>query len=354
VTKKVSIKDIAKKVGVSVASVSYVLNNKEKEGRVGKELALRIRKAAKDLNYQPNLIARSLQSGRSWTIGLIVADISNPFFSNIARIVEDEASSHNYTVLFGSSDENADKSQSLINTLIKRQVDALIIAPAEKTEEQVRALKKSGFPFVLIDRYFTDVETNTVRINNFEASYKAVTHLIENGYKKITMVAYKTTLQHMTDRKNGFLKALKDHGLKTSRSSIRESSYDRINEDMESIMNEALDQKTDRPDSFLFATNSLAIRGLREITRKGFRVPDDLGVVSFDESEALDFFYSPVTYINQTTENIAKEAVDILIRQLEENEKPVRHKWKPVEKIIDAELVIRKSSIKKGLQEPTQ
>lgn len=344
-TKKISIKDIARKVGVSVASVSYVLNNKDKEGRVGQELAARIRKAAKDLNYQPNLIARSLQSGRSWTIGLIVADISNPFFSSIARVVEDQASMHNYTVLFGSSDENADKSQTLINTLIKRQADALIIAPAEKTEDQIRALKKSGFPFVLIDRYFPDVDTNTVRINNFEAAYKAVEHLVHNGYRRITMVAYKTNLQHMVDRKNGFLKALKDHGLKTGKNSLLESSYDHIETDMQKIMEQLLDAKSGVPDSFLFATNSLAVKGLKEISKRNLRVPTDLGIVSFDESEALDFFYSPITFINQSTDIIAREAVNILVKQLDAG-KTGKQKVHTVKQIVDARLVVRKSSQK--------
>jgi LacI family transcriptional regulator len=347
-TKRVSIKDIANKVGVSVASVSYVLNNKEKAGRVGKELAARIRKAATDLNYQPNLIARSLQSGRSWTIGLIVADISNPFFSNIARAVEDEASMHNYTVLFGSSDENAEKSQSLINTLIKRQVDALIIAPAEKTENQVRALRKINFPLVLIDRYFPAVETNSVRVDNFEASYRAVNHLFANGYRNISMVAYNTNLQHMTDRKEGFLKALKDHGMKAGKMSLLESSYEHLDTDMENIMRSALDKKTNAPDSFLFATNSLAVKGLKEISKRNIRVPDELGIVSFDESEALDFFYSPVTFINQNTTAIAKEAVNILMRQME-NGRNTKTKIKPEQKIIDTTLVVRKSSGQKKM-----
>ena len=345
-TRKVSIKDIAREVGVSIASVSYVLNNKDKAARVGKELASRIRKKAKDMNYQPNLIAKSLQSGRSWTIGLIVADISNPFFSSIARVVEDEASSKNYTVLFGSSDENAEKSQSLINTLIKRQVDALIIAPAEKTENQIRLLRRSGFPFVLIDRYFPNVGTNTVRINNFEASYKAVTHLIENGYQRITMVAYKTNLPHMADRKNGFLKALKDHGLKACNLCLKESSYENIDQDVEGIMKELLDRKNDRPDSFLFATNSLAIKGLKEISKRILIVPDDLGVVSFDESETLDFFYSPITFIDQSTDKIAKEAVRILVNQLERLEKDPDVELEAEQTIIDAQLIVRKSSQK--------
>ena len=128
-SKRVSLKDIAKEVGVSTALVSYVLNNL-KEGRIRKEIAERIREVAKRLNYRPNQVARSLKTRRTHTIGLIVADISNPFSSSLARIVEDEAAKVNYTVIFGSSDETAAKSEKLIDTLLNRQVDGLITAGA--------------------------------------------------------------------------------------------------------------------------------------------------------------------------------------------------------------------------------
>src|SRR5579859_5365370 len=124
--KKVLLKDVAEHLGVSIALVSYVLNNKEKEARVGEEMAKKIRQAAIDLNYQPNYIAKSLQSGKTNTIGLIVADISNPFFSSIARIIEDEAMKQGYVVIFGSSDENAERSMRLIDVFVNRGVDAFI------------------------------------------------------------------------------------------------------------------------------------------------------------------------------------------------------------------------------------
>lgn len=341
--KKVSIKDIAKHLGVSAALVSYVLNDKEKEARVGQEMAERIRHTAKAMNYQPNLIARSLRSGKTKTIGLIVADISNPFFSSIARVIEDEASLNHYTVIFGSSDENAEKSQSLINTLIKRQVDALIIAPAEHTEDQIQALTDRKFPYVLIDRYFNNVDANTVRINNFQASYKAVSHLVKQGYKRIAMVAYKTQLPHMQDRKQGFLKALKDWDLPLDDFSIMESSYENITSDVKDIMQKLLDEQPQKPDSFLFATNSLAINGLKEINKRKLIVPDDLGIVSFDETEALDFFYCPLTYINQSTERIGKEAVRILMEQLQNDSKQLVDKINTAQLVIDAQLVIQQS-----------
>src|SRR5690348_6062925 len=122
--KKIALKDIAQHVGVSVALVSYVLNGKETEARISTDMADKIRRKATELNYQPNLIAKSLKSGKTNTIGLIVADISNPFFSGIARIIEDEAKKNDYVVIFGSSDEDADKQQDLIDVFLNRLVDA--------------------------------------------------------------------------------------------------------------------------------------------------------------------------------------------------------------------------------------
>lgn len=341
--KKVSIKDIAKRLGVSAALVSYVLNDKEKQARVGQEMAERIRNMARELNYQPNLIARSLRSGKTKTIGLIVADISNPFFSNIARVIEDEANLNNYTVIFGSSDEKAEKSESLINTLIKRQVDALIIAPAENTEEQLKELSKRNFPYVLIDRYFNNVDANGVRINNFQASYKAVSHLAKQGYKKIAMIAYNTRLPHMEDRKKGFLTALKELDLPVNENSLMESSYENISSDIAAIMTKLLDNNPDRPDSFLFATNSLAINGLKEINKRNLIVPDDLGIISFDETDAFDFFYCPLTYINQSTDRIGKEAVRIIMDRLNESNTTLTEKINTAQLIIDAQLITRES-----------
>src|SRR5688500_6615893 len=155
--KKTSLKDIASAVGVSTALVSYVLNNK-KEGRIRKEVAEKIRTMAVELSYRPNQIAKSLKTNKTNTIGLIVADISKPFSSGLARIIEDEADTQGYTVIFGSSDEKAERCEKLIETLVNRQVDGLIIAPPADTAGQIIQLKKQQVPFVLVDRYFPEIE----------------------------------------------------------------------------------------------------------------------------------------------------------------------------------------------------
>ncbi len=344
--KKISIKDIAKHVGVSTALVSYVLNNKEKQARVGAEIAAKVRQAAKKLNYQPNLIARSLQSGKTHTLGLIVADISNVFFSNIARVIEDAANHHGYTVIIGSSDEQAGKSATLINAFLNRQVDGLIIAPAEGSEPQLQGLLKDDIPFVQIDRYFVGLPANAVHIDNYRSSYSAVEHLVKMGYKKIGMLAYETALPHMKERIRGYSAALKENNIKGKKSWLIKVGYTSLETDVEKGLKEVL-KGNDAPDAFFFATNSLAVAGLKYIHQHGYHVPKDLGIVSFDESEAFDFFYSPITYMRQSIEDMGKSAVDLVIRQI----KSPRARKEEV--VLHSHLVKRASSSRPLSKEKT-
>jgi LacI family transcriptional regulator len=169
---RASLKDIAIKVGVSTALVSYVINGKEKGLKINQDLVKKIKETAMELNYQPNEIARSLRKGSTKTIGLVVADISNPFFAHLSRAIENEAINFGYTVIIGSSDEVVTKSEMLLNTLISRQVDGFIIAPAEGTEHQIKDINEKNIPMVLIDRYFPEINTNFVITDNYLSTYE--------------------------------------------------------------------------------------------------------------------------------------------------------------------------------------
>jgi len=342
VNKKISLKDIANEVGVSIALVSYVLNGREKEARVGQEMAEKIRKAASKLNYQPNFIARSLKSGKTNTIGLIVADISNPFFSNLARIIEDEAKKYGYIVIFGSSDESAEKSADVIDVFLNRQVDAFIIAPAAKTEKQIRRLKELKVPFVLIDRYFPGIKTDAVTTNNFDAAFQAVRHLAATGRKRIAMVSYDLELAHLREREKGYTEALNSNGLLPRKGWMVQVSHQNMAEDVTDGLRKIL-HTTPKVDAVFFATNSLAVAGLKVINQLQITVPDDVAIISFDESDAFDFFYAPVTYVQQSIYELGRQAVDIAIRRIEKGV------GKYENKVIDARLVIRASTAEKAL-----
>ena len=333
--KKVALKDVAQYIGVSAALVSYVLNGKEKEARVGADMAKRIKKAAAELNYQPNLIAKSLKMGKTKTIGLIVADISNPFFSTIARIIEDEAKKHGYVVIFGSSDESAEKQRDLIDVFSTRLVDAFIIAPAADTESQIETIIKRGVPVVLVDRFFPDLKADYVHINNFSASNKAVRQLIKNGRRKIGMLAYDTTQSHMQDRKQGYKAALKENNIRFKKEWLIEASYQNIEKDVAVKLKSLL--KPLQVDALFFATNSLAVAGLKVINKMGIKVPDELAIISFDESDAFDFFYSPVSYVSQSLTDIGNEAVKLILNKLHTKSK------KNSDIIVEAKLIVRES-----------
>lgn len=332
--KKIALKDVAQKIGVSVALVSYVLNGKEKEARVGADMAKKIRKAAIELNYQPNLIAKSLKMGKTKTIGLIVADISNPFFSSIARIIEDEAKKHGYVVIFGSSDESADKQLDLIDVFSTRLVDAFIIAPAAGTEDQITNIAKR-IPVILIDRFFPGIKIDCVHIDNFIASNKAVKQLIKNRRRKIGMLAYNTSQPHMRERKQGYKSALKEKSIQYRKSWLVEASYQNLEKDVAAKMKALLEPL--QIDALFFATNSLAVAGLKQINKLGIKVPEELAIISFDESDAFDFFYSPVTYVSQSVTDIGKEAVKLVINRLHNKSK------NSTDIIVEAKLIVRES-----------
>ena len=158
--KPVSIKDIAGQVGVSTTTVSFVLNGKAKEKRISDDLKNRILEVAASLNYRPNQVARGLRTGQTHTLGLIIEDISNPFFANLAKAVEAEADKFGYTVMFCSTENNEQKASSLLHMLKHRQMDGFIITPTQGMESEVKRLGEEGRPVVLIDRYFTDLETS--------------------------------------------------------------------------------------------------------------------------------------------------------------------------------------------------
>lgn len=329
-------KDIAEKVGVSTALVSYVLNNK-KEGRIKKSVAERIKEVAVELNYRTNQIAKSLKTNKTFTIGLVVADISNPFSSSLARIIEDEADKNNYTVLFGSYDESVQRSDKLIDTFIDRQVDGLIIAPGENSASQITLLQQQHIPFVLVDRYFPAINTNYVAMDNFNASCIAVQHLLDCGYQRIGMITLKTALFNMRERKRGYMETLEKNGIAFNESHLIEVVTDNMKEQIQSAINDLL--SLDAPvDALLFGTNVIAMHALKYINTLQVKVPEQLALVSFDRNDAWDLFYAPLTHINQPLSQMAQLATKILLETIEGNTEITQLS-------LPAELVIRSSTM---------
>lgn len=334
--KKTSLKDIAQRLGVSTALVSYVLNNK-KENRIGKEIANRIRQVASELNYQPNRMAQSLKTNRTRTLGLIVADIANPFSAALARAVEDEAEQQGYTVIFGSSDENPAKCSQLIDTLLNRQVDGLLIAPPAGMEAKLTALQQQHTPFVLLDRYYPSLPTSYVALNNYQATYNAVEHLLSSGYHRLGLVTFDTDLFHMAERGRGYLTALRDHELPTRKGWLKAVDPANAASETAKAIRE-LTTGTQPVDAVIFASNMLTLAGLQQLIRLHVRIPDDLAIVGFDETDAYSLFYAPPTYIQQPVSEMSRQATRMLLDMLDAPDRIVQVN-------LPAKLIVQASSL---------
>ncbi|MEG3655848.1 LacI family DNA-binding transcriptional regulator [Arenibacter palladensis] len=313
---KTSLKDIAKIVGVSIPLVSYVLSNKGKENRVSEKTAKRIREVAKELNYHPNWNARSLKTNKTRSIGVIVADISNPFFSNLARTIEDEAFSQDYTVIFGSSDEKVEKFNKVLDFLKMRQVDGFIIAAPEGSREIIADLAKAGIPFVLIDRFFNDLTTNYVTVDNFRASMQATNYLLGKGNKKIGAVLYNSSLHHYKERHQGYVEALKKAGLTVDAELIKRINHGSLKADMKRVVKELV-QDTG-VDAIYFHTNTLAEEGLTQMLGLDRKILKKVDVVVFDQNSSYNFLEDPIPYLHQPIKEIGQKALRILIEQIQE------------------------------------
>lgn len=322
-------------VGVSTALVSYVLNNK-KEGRISKAVAAKIRAAAVKLNYRPNQIAKSLKTNKTTTIGLIVADISNPFSSGLARIIEDEADRHGYTVIFGSSDERADRFEKLVDTFLDRQVDGLILFPPADSAPQVRKIKKQQIPFVLVDRYFPGINANLVALDNYTGAFDAVQHLLQTGRQKIGMITYKTSLVHLQERGRGYKMAMKKAGISAVSKWLKEVKISNDVTEIEAAV-ASLIKGPNAVDAMFFASNRIAAIALKFLAATKVPVPGKLAVVAFDETEIFDFFNPPITYVRQPLAEMGQQATRMLIDHIDRK--------KPNQKLLlSADLIIRESS----------
>lgn len=329
--KRVSLKTIANELGVSSATVSLVLNGKNQNGRVGKEMSRKILDKAAELNYIPNTLAKSLKVGRSRTIGLIIADISNLFFGALAFHIQSYAEEKGYTVIIGNTNEQLGEMEKLINFLYARQVEGLIITPTEKSQTLLKRLIHNKMPFVLVDRTFPELPVNSVLINNYEISYQSTLQLIQKGCKRIGLVTYKQDHYHINERRLGCEDALKHNGLYYP-DMMEEVRYDFLKKDMENAIYNLISRK-EKIDGIFFTTNSISINGVKELIKNNLNIQKDIQVLCFDENDAFYILPYTIPFIRQPIKEMAKNAVKLLFDQIEMKEEGIRNL------VVGAELV---------------
>jgi LacI family transcriptional regulator len=327
--KRVSIKDIADELKLSKTTVSWILNDKAIENNISQKTIDKVLAAAKKMDYQPNYIAKSLSLGKSNTIGLIVPRITDTFFSQIAETLEQKAAKRGYTVFYGSSEEKKEKEKKLIDTFIGKQVDGLIIASSLYNHDDINQLIENKFPFVLIDRYYNDLDTSYVVVDDETGAYNLVANLLRKGKDRIGLILPSPHLSPIILRRIGYEKAHSDFNLPTNPSFIKEIDQDEIDVSVNKAVKELVLAK--KVNAIFFATHYLAALGFKYLKELNVTIGKDVAICCFGDTPHLSLLDPPITAIPMPSSYIGEEALRILINNIESKTQFIERVILPVE-----------------------
>ncbi|MFC0518217.1 LacI family DNA-binding transcriptional regulator [Mucilaginibacter angelicae] len=337
-SKKLSINDIANELHVAKSTVSFILNGKAKEKRISEELTERVLKFVEEKGYRPNQLAKSLSTGKTKMICLLVEKISDYFFSHIAFHLEALAYKNGYKIIYCSTENDPEKARELISLLRARHVDGYIITPPAGIEPEIQALLNDGLPVVLFDRYLPGIPTDYVGLDNYNGTYEAVEFLVGSSSKRIALVTLNSDQTQMLERRDGYLAALKKHKLKPL---ILKVPFEN---NMETMVKQSVQFIKDNPDldAVIFATNYLALSGIKAINEAGLNIPSDIAVIAFDDHDVFNIYNPSISAVAQPLDEMAKQLFKILLDKLEN-----KVRLKDLSKvIIHPELILRGSTHK--------
>ncbi len=338
--KRMTIGDIANELGISKTTVSFVLNGKARENHISVILENKILKYIENVGYRPNQFAQGLRTGKTKIIGMMVEDISDPFFSSIARIVEENAYSKGYKIFYCSTENNTQRTKDLIQVYRTRQVDGYIIAPPPGIEKELKELADDGNPVVLFDRTLPGVDADNVIVDNYQGAYNAIQHFITNGYRKIAMVTLNSDQVQMMERERGYKDALDK--IKAPYRITKVTYHD----DKENSIREIEDflAANHDLDAVFFATNYIADNGLESIRNLNIHIPEELGVIVFDDYNLFRLFTPSITAISQPIKEMAEEVINLMFERLSaDSEAPKQIKTL----VLPSTLMVRNSSLPK-------
>lgn len=326
-----TIKDVAKRAGVSVSTVSRVLNN---HPHVSGELTERVLAAIDELNYRPSRVAQRLRATHSTLVGVIFSDITNPFYIHVLRGIEHVLSLGGSSVLIGNADANTDREASFIRLMQTEDVGGLVIAPTREDSHALASAIEEGLAVVVIDRRMRNVEVDTVVVNNFEGSLKAIHHLIQLGHTRIGVVSGPLHLTSGRERYAGYLQAMTDAGLRVDSSltcfgDYRQSSGYELAQQLMCL--------PDPPTAMFVANNQMTIGALNAIHEAGRNIPSDIAVVGFDDLSWAISLNPPLTTVAQPAFEIGDNAARLLLERIAD---PLRPKHTVV---LETELIVRAS-----------
>lgn len=316
--KKTLLEDIAKELNVSKTLVSMVINGKGDAYGISKKTQEKVLAKAGEMEYTPNVFARALRTGKSHLIGLLVADISNPFYSHIAKYVEKELAEKGYNLMICSTDENVVREEKLISLFAEQHmIDGLIIATTNTSGEYFKKERLRNFPIVFIDRYLPDIDSNYVVANNYQGSFEITELLVKKGCKNI--LALNITPSHissLTERVKGYKDALKKYDLPFKDENLLEISFDNIQNDVRDKLVKRL--KQGKFDAIYTLNNHIATACLNVFNEIGFDADkEDVLFASFDDISLFDFVKPNIISVSQPLEQIGIEAANLALQLID-------------------------------------
>jgi LacI family transcriptional regulator len=329
-----TIHDVAQRAGVSPITVSRVINH---SGYASRETRERVEAAVAELGYVPNRLARSLRSKRTQTLALVITDITNPFFTTVARGVEDTASDAGYTVIFCNTDESESEERKYLQVLLQQRVDGILLVPARSTSDSIDLIQKQGTPVVVLDRRLQrEVNVDTVRCENEMGAYQLVRLLIELGHRQVAILSGPLGVSTAEDRLAGYRRSMREAGFGDEAQIIIYGSFNQASGS--EMMRQMLDRKP-RPTAVFAANNLIGIGALHAIQQAGLGVPEDIALVTFDDLPPTLLTTPFFTVASQPAYEMGQRATQLLLARL------AKSAVEPCQEIVlPTELIVRQSS----------
>ena len=343
--KNTTIKTIAEATSLSLTTVSRVLNGSAKKYRISEETQKLVLKAATKLNYAPNRAAVSLRLKRSFSVGLVIPTLSNPYFADVAGMVSHALRSKGYSVVLMDCDEDENSEVEAVRLLVAQNIEGVIIIPSGAESAHIDMLLQRKIPVISIDRYHEDIPVSYVATHHYEGAYDITQYLLQAGHKRIACLQGSNLVVSNNLRVKGYTDAMKAAGCSVfsvaGNSFTSESGY---------IETKLLLQKKDRPTAIFALSDTILLGVLKALEEDDVRVPEDMSVVTFDNSSYLDFLACPITSVAQPVNDIANISIKLLLEQIEAHLKGTEAQQMKL--LINPSVVYRKSVKKIGKRRP--
>jgi DNA-binding LacI/PurR family transcriptional regulator len=331
----VTIKSIAKELNISASTVSRALKDHPDIHRSTKEM---VREAAQRLGFQPNAVAQGLRNRRTFTLGVIVPQIAHSFFAQILSGIEEATSAKGYNVLISQSNELYGREVACVKNMLSHQVDGIMMSLSQQTFQHTHLfdIQAKNTPLVLFDRVHADIQTTKVVIDDYRSAFLLVEHLIEVGYRRIALILGSNDIKICEDRLAGYLDALRKHDFPTDPSLIVRTNLDEkgAQKSMEQLL-----QLPKIPDAVFAITDTMAFGAFQAIKTQGYRIPEQIGLVSFNNDPKLAWLDTPFTTIEQPAYEMGRRAALLCIEQIETGVS-----FQPQTEILPSNLLIRAST----------